>query len=153
MLTHYGSPCHKFRRRRLSNRHGSTLVELMGATIVTALVLVPSMKLLHRSHQTVDRLHDQVQLEHLAASEIHYRLSRLALNFNATQVSGDFAAMGHGDCRFITDCSDAYSAGGVPDQLMSVETVVWRDFDDDGAIDDGEPTYTLATTLAEASSG
>ena len=141
------------KRRPRRSRSGSTLVELIGAALVTAMVLVPSMQLLHRSHEVVHRLDLHTTMEHLAASEVHLRIARLTAAFTSTQYSGDFASHGHADCRFTTVCSDTLVDGGEPGQLMAIVTVVWHDADGDGVRQDAEASLMLATKYAKGPDG
>lgn len=129
-------------------RGGQTLLELIGATTVIALALVPSLRMMSDSLR-IGRDTEAANLAAtLAASKLEEHLLATAGTFTPAVVMGDFASEGHSQMKFVVVRSDSAADGGIVGVLMSVTATVWDDRDDDDAWDTGEPRSVFASKLA-----
>jgi len=136
------------RRRRCSSQRGQTLLELVGATTIIALALVPALRLMRDSVRVVGELGASNLLATLCASTLEEHLQRTAAVWSATAVSGDFATDGYAGLRFAVVRSDAVADGGIPGSLMSITVTTWEDRTANSTWDAGEPRVTFASKLA-----
>ena len=129
-------------------RRGQTLLELIGATTVIAMALVPALRMM-RDAMRVGRDTEAANLAStLAASKLEEHLLKTAGTFTAMTTTGDFAADGHPGMKFSVVRSDSAAAGGIIGALMSITATVWEDRDNDNVWDTGEPRSVYASKLA-----
>ncbi len=136
------------RVRTNRRRRGQTLLELVGATTIIALTLVPTLRIT-RDSLRVGR--DTAQANHLAtfaASKLEEHLLLTAGAWSATNLAGDFAADGFPGLKFRVTRSDNAMDGGIPGALMAITATAWDDRDDDDEWDAGEPRSVFASKLA-----
>ena len=134
-------------RRRLPQR-GQTLLELVGATTIIALALVPALRLMRDSVRGVGDLGTSNLLATLCVSKLEEHLQKTAADWSTVSVSGDYAAEGYAGLRFSIVRSDAVGDGGIPGSLMSIVVTSWDDRTANGAPDTGEPRVAFAGKLA-----
>lgn len=127
---------------------GQTLLELVGATTIIALALVPALRLMRDSVRVVGELGTSNVLATLCVSKLEEHMQRTAADWSTAATSGDFAAEGYAGLRFSVVRSDAVADGGVPGSLMSVLVTAWEDRNANGTLDGGEPRVAFATKLA-----
>ena len=125
----------------------------MGATFVTAIVLVPSMRLLLGVNRISDRLELQHTMEQVCANKVHEALAKLTSQFLESRQSGLWQGVGHQQVGYEVMCSEQSEDGGIPGQLMAVQAIAWHDRNNDGKRQDDEAAVTLATKLARLSGG
>ncbi|MGL4512037.1 MAG: hypothetical protein ACRCT8_03030 [Lacipirellulaceae bacterium] len=139
--------CPRPTRLPRSRRPAHSLVEvvlgiaLMGATLTPALELVRDA--LDLSQET-DR---RQLLANFAVSQIEQRLGVTAATWANASYTGDYAAEGLADVRFVTVCSDAVASGGIVGSLMDIRTTCYWDADDDDALDSGELRSVFRTKI------
>lgn len=135
-------------RRQSNRRRGHTLLELVGATTIIALTLVPALRLMRDSLRVARETERANLLTTMAASKLEENLIQTAGNWNPTTVSGNFSANGYPTIKFSIVRSDNPGAGGMTDSLMALTSTVWDDLDNDNAWDVGEPRMVFASKLA-----
>ena len=129
-------------------RQGNTLLELIGATTIVVIALVPALNLMRDSIRVVGELETANVLATLCGSKLEEHLLASAANWSGGTFSGDFAAEGYPQLRFEVTRSDAADDGGVPDSLLSITVVTWDDRVGNGTWDTGEPRTSFASKLA-----
>ena len=134
------------RRKRL--QRGQTLLELVGATTILAVALVPALRLMRDSVRVVGELGTSNLLATLCVSKLEEHLQKTAANWSTVSVSGDYAAEGYAGLRFTVVRSDAAADGGIPGSLMSIVVTSWEDRTANGTPDTGEPRVAFAGKLA-----
>ncbi len=133
---------------RQRRRGGNTLLELVGATTILTIALVPALKMM-RDGMRVGRETEMANLmATLAASKLEEHLMRTAAAWNPGTVSGDFAATGYNNLKFAVVMSDDAADGGATDVLMAITSTVWDDRNDDDVWDAGEPRVFYASKQA-----
>ncbi|MGE3775594.1 MAG: hypothetical protein AB7F89_00290 [Pirellulaceae bacterium] len=138
-------------RRHDPTRRGQTLLELVAATTILAMTLVPTLRMM-RDALRVARDTEQANLAAtLAASKLEEQLIQTAANWSTGTVTGDFSADGYAQVRFVVVRSDDGADGGIPGSLMTLSSTVWVDRDGNGAWSAGEPRAVFGTKVAHIS--
>lgn len=136
---------------RLVNRHlpGMTLLELMLATALTALALVPTLNLIRKGIKISSELETRQLTTTYCVSKLEEQLCLAAVNWNSTTSTGNFLSDGYSSLRYQVVTSDAAVDGGITDQLMSVTVVVWEDTDGDSTLDSDELQTSMRSKIAK----
>jgi hypothetical protein len=129
-------------------RPGQTLLELVGATTIIAVALVPALRLMRDSIRISGELETANLLATFCASKQEEHLQLAAANWTTGIIGGDFAAEGCPQLRFQVVRSDANADGGIPGELMAVTVTTWEDRSGNGVWEAGEPRAVFATKLA-----
>ena len=130
-------------------RRGHTMVELVAATALMAVALVPTLALIRDSIEMSRRTETQYKLATLCVSKLEEHLALGAASWTSISTAGDFSGTGQTTIHFEVDRSDAALDGGIPDQLMAVTITVWEDADDDDVRDSTELQMTLSSKIAK----
>jgi hypothetical protein len=135
---------------RLANmpRPGQTLLELVAATTILALTLVPTLRMMRDSLRVARDTEQANQVATLAASKLEEQLALTAASWSTATIAGDFATEGFPQVRFQVVRSDNPGDGGTPGSLMAITSTVWCDHSTNGQWDPGEPRSVFATKLA-----
>lgn len=143
-------------RRKRANRAGLSLMELVAATTIIAIALVPALRMMRDSLRIGRETETANLLATLSASRLEEYLLLSAVqwgaippgsNWNTTTVAGNYTADGYPNLKFSVVRSDVAPAG-IPAQLLSITATVWNDLDNDNVLDTGEPRSVFATKLA-----
>ncbi len=136
-----------FRQRRRS-RVGQTMLELIAATTIISIALVPALSLMRGSLLNLEHLERNEQLVTLCTSMLE---TELALTEGSWDLSNKQGVIGgrFPDLLYRVSKSDAPSEGGIPGELATIEVVVWYDADGGSDLDSGEPRARLSTKLAK----
>lgn len=132
-------------------RLGQTMLELIAATTIISLALVPALKLMRGSLLNLEQLERNEQLVALCTSQLEHELALTVGSWDLSQRSGDFGAS-HPDFRYRVTKTDASASGGVPGALAVVDVVVWFDADAGNDLDSDELRARLTTKLAKLTS-
>ena len=139
-------------RIRRKRRWGSSLLEVVLATVLISVALVPAIRLM-RSSLTVGReIEAREQLTTFSTSKLEEHLALVGANWLTGDYTGDFATEGHPTFRFLVRRSDSGGDGGIVDQLMAVTATTWEDVDGDGTLDSGEVSVVLGGKVAKIAS-
>ncbi len=144
------------RMRRRFGRSGQTLLELVGATTIIAITLVPALRIMRDSL----RVGRETETANLMATLATGRLEEFLLlsagqwgaipagnSWNTTTNAGSYAADGYPNLKFSVVRTDN-APEGISTRLLSITTTVWNDLDNDNAWDVGEPRSVFASKLA-----
>lgn len=135
-------------------RRGTTLLELIAASTVIAVALVPALRMLR------DSLRVSRQLE---VREATATVAMSVLELEAARVSGSWSMQssvhraqgresGYPNLIAIATSSDAAAQGGSPGTLAVVSVTAFEDTDASGRVDNGETAVTFATKVARLKS-
>jgi len=130
-------------------RVGQTLLELIAASTLTAVALVPALKLMGESMTLSREVETRNLLTTLCVSKLEEQLARTAVNWTTGTEAGDFAAQGIAGVRYETTRSENVAQGGIPDQLMALQVTVWRDANNDAALGASELQVTMRSKIAK----
>lgn len=129
-------------------RGGQTLLELVAATSIIAIALVPALRIIRDTIQVGRETEVANLLATFSASKLEEHLILTAASWTTSTSSGTFDAYGYPQVRFRVVRSDATADGGIPGDLMSITSTVWEDRDGDANWDGGEPRSIFASKLA-----
>ena len=134
------------RRRR---RRGYSLLDTLAAGTVLAIALVPAYSAMR---QGLEWSRDAATVQNtptfcVATMEEHLAIA--AATFANSTETGDFSADGHALYKYSVTRSDNAGSGGIADRLMAITVTVWKDDDNDNALDSGEISTTLKTHVAK----
>jgi hypothetical protein len=132
----------------IAKRHGTSLLEVIGATVCATLLLVPTATMLSDSHRWSIRIEQQAELSTLVDSCVHQIEFELGSNFQSGQRSDSFASMGSPNSRYTASWSDRAAEGGIPGRFMALDVSAWVDMNSNRQYDVGEPRYAVNSGLA-----
>lgn len=124
------------------------MLELVAATTIIALALVPALKLTRDSLMSMEALERNEIAANLCASMLEEELARTASSWSLSGRQGNFSAVGRPELKFMVTKSDAFADGGVPNSLAVIEVVVWYDADAGNDPDADEPQTRFSSKLA-----
>ena len=135
-------------KRRLKSRHGTSLLEVMVATVCASMLLVPTATMLSDAGRWSSRMEQQSELISLTNSCVADVEFQLAANFRTGQVQDNFASRGFPNSRYIVTYSDSVASGGIPNRFMILQVQSWADLNSNSIWDAGEPKQVLTTGVA-----
>lgn len=133
-------------------RRGSSLLEVVLATVLISVALVPAMRLMRDGLAVGREIEARDQLTTLSTSKLEEHLALVCADWLTGDFTGSFAAEGHPTFRFLVRRSDAAGNGGIVDQLMAITATTWEDADGDGALSSGETSVILGGKVAKIAS-
>lgn len=137
------------RKQSRLRRTGQSMLELVAATTIIAITLVPALRLTRDGIVKMEQLERSEVRVALCSSKLEEELARTAASWNLTDVTGDFASEGRSELLFRVTKSDAVADGGSPDSLAVIQVTVWHDEDGGGDLDGDESRTLVATKLAK----
>jgi len=127
---------------------GHTLLELLVATSVTAIALVPALKLM-RTGMEIGRDNEIRSLvTTLCIGKLEEQLNLVAASWTEASESGAISITGYTNIRYEMTRSDETVDGGIPDRLMTVQTTVWHDSNADSTRQSDEIQCTFRSKIA-----
>ena len=129
-------------------RRGQTLLELVAATTILTIALVPALRMMRDAIKVGRRTETANLMTTFCTSKLEEHLMRTAAAWNPSTVTGDFSAEGYADLKFQVIMSDAVADGGIANQLMAIASTVWDDTNGDDDLDAGEPNVVFASKQA-----
>lgn len=135
-----------------STRRGQTLIELVAASTMMAIAIVPGLKLMRDGMRVSRELEVAGVMTSLCVSKLEEHLAVSAATWEMTTSTGAFSSEGYPQVRFSVVRSDDSADGGITDELMAVTTTVWNDLDSDTTLDSNEPSVVLASKVAQVTS-
>ncbi len=133
-----------------SRRRGFSFVELIAATAVLAIVIVPATELLADSMALRREMERNRTMVLLAIRTVEEQMSVINAGFTTAQQFGTFASLGLPEIAYQIIRDDQTSAGGIPDTLMAITVRVWSDDDADVVHDSDETVVELHTLMARS---
>ena len=130
-------------------RFGQSLLELVAATTVLAITVVPALRLMRDGLETSRRTETANHLATLCVSKLEEQLALSAATWTSSTVSGDFSSEGYSNLRYTAVRSDHTDNGGIADELMAVAVTAYEDQDGDDTLDTSEPRVVFASKIAQ----
>jgi hypothetical protein len=124
-------------------------MELIVATALLAVSLVPALRLLRDAFEQSRRIETLAMMATLCVSKMEEHLQRTEATWQIGTAGGDFSADGRADLRYRAISSEDAAEGGIPERLMAITVTVWHDLDSDLSPDAGEPSVVLASKVAK----
>lgn len=133
---------------RSVHRRGQTLLELVAATTILTVALVPALRMMRDAIRVGRNTETANLMTTFCTSKLEEQLMRTAAVWNPSTVAGDFSAEGYSNLKFQVTMSDDAADGGIANQLMAIASTVWDDLNSDGNWNAGEPRVVLASKQA-----
>jgi hypothetical protein len=134
---------------RQQARIGQTMLELVAATIIIAIALVPTLKFSRKSLESLERVEQSERCHIFCVSKLEETLAQTSFAWSTANLSGDFSISGWGQYRFQVTRGDSASVGGIPDSLAVVSARVWFDANSNGNFEADEVNCQIETKLAK----
>lgn len=134
-------------RQQQPRQRGSSLVDVIAATVLTASVLVPTTRVLRDSISTGRRLQMQQQLL-ISCQDVLEAEMQAVSQGGRLRNSGGRLNTDPGLLQYEVTSTDQTAAGGLPGQLIAVSAVVWEDVNRNQRQDSGEPHVSLFSKVA-----
>lgn len=135
-----------------TNRRGVSLLELVAATTIIAMTLVPALGMMRDSLRIGREIETATLMATLCVDKVEEYLTKTSANWQNSNLTGDFAAIGFPQLKYEIARSDSSLDGGIPDSLMALEATVWDDTNDNDSWEDGEHRVNFAAKLAKVTS-
>jgi len=132
-----------------NQRAGHSLLEVIAASALMAVALVPALRIIRDSFATSRDIETQELLITFATSKLEEHLGKAMADWQSGSYTGSFSAEGYSTLRYSVVCSDAEAGGGVTDYLMVVTATVWDDLDSSTTPDTGEPSVVFAGKVSQ----
>ncbi len=132
------------------NRRSFTFVELIAATAVLAITIVPATKYLADSMTLRRHLERDRVMVILAIQTIEQQMAVINGGFTTAQETGTFASQGHPEIAYERIRTDAMAQGGISDLLMVITVRVWSDNNGNVLLDAGESLVELHTKMGRS---
>lgn len=142
----------KMRRKKLTQLRAFSLLEIAAASALIAATLVPALALVRDAMAVSREMHRRSLLASYAVRILEDQSALVATNWINETVTGDFSSDGHSDVHYIVTKSDDPGDGGIVDQLIQVEVIVFDDADEDATLDSNELRETYRTKVAKLNS-
>jgi uncharacterized protein YuzE len=133
-------------------RKAYSLLEVVMASGICATALVPALALVRDGVTLADRVDTRHLLLLNGVSKMEEQLATVAADWTEGTFTGNFAADGHADIRYIVAQSDEVASGGIVNRLMNVEVTTYRDADGDTALDADEVQNIMRTKIGKFTS-
>lgn len=130
-------------------RKGNTLIELVAATTVLAIALVPALRLMRDALAVEEDIEYAAAMSTLCVNQLEQSLSKTAAAWNTTAESGNYSTLGYSRLKYSVSKSDAPANGGLTNQLIAITATVWDDADSDNVLDTGEKRVQFSSKLAK----
>ena len=127
-----------------------TFVELVGASVILAIAIVPATQYLTDSMALRRRLERDGYMVALAIQTIEQQMAVINGGFTTTQEVGTFASQGLPEIAYEVTRTDATIEGGTPDLVMVITVRVWADTNANSTVDPGESVVELNTKMARS---
>ena len=131
-------------QRIVPSRRGSAIIDVIAASILTAMVLVPSTEVMRRSLKLDRRLLLRQDIVTRCRDLIEQEIS---MSTSSSQGVATYDIDGASICH-TANRSDALADGGIPGQLAAVVVTVWHDANENRRLEPTESSYSLATKVA-----
>lgn len=139
-----------FRRpKRTRPSTGFTLLELLAASALMVVALVPALQLTRRALELGREAETRNMLVTLGVSKLEEHLAQAAASWTTLDESGSMSVPGHSNLKYHVTRSEDPADGGIADKLMAVEVTAWEDSDGDGAADAGEVQVSFRSKVAK----
>jgi hypothetical protein len=130
-------------------RRGNTLIELVAATSIITIALVPALRIMRDALAVEDDMEYARTMSTLCANQLELELAKTAATWATSTDSGNFSSVGYSFIKYSVTRSDSAGSGGITNQLMAITCTVWNDANSNGTLDSGEKSVQFSTKLAK----
>jgi len=127
-----------------------TFLEVLAATAVLAICLIPATQYMAKSMSLRRRLEQDKIMVMLAVQTIEHHMAAINWSFSNTQETGTFASQGQTDLAYEVVSTDSAIEGGIPGHLMAISVSVWFDENSNLVHDANEAIVELNTAMARS---
>ena len=140
--------------RDRATRRGTTLLELVAASTIIAIALVPALRIMRDSLRVSRQLEIREAMTTIAMSVLEQESARVSGQWAMQTTTHRNAGKGSGYPAIIaiSTASDSLAKGGIPGSLAVVSVTAFEDANRTGSLDNGESSITFATKVAELTS-
>ncbi len=141
-------------RNPCARRRGFSLLELLAASTLLTVALVPALRLMRDSMRISRHLEVRECLVTVAMGQLELEAQQMARSWHShtSILTAPGIESGHPNVLVEVESSDSPSAGGIAGSLASVRVSAFEDRNGNGQLDSGESTVTFATKIANLTS-
>ena len=133
-------------QHRHQPRHGAALLDVISASVLVALLIVPSVRLTIQAQENSRRLELRNELSVRCASLLEEEIAAVQRSFRSRTRQRRIRYDGT-DFRCVIRSSDAANNGGVPSRIMCISVLLWHDENRNGTLDISEQSAFLLTRI------
>lgn len=136
--------------QRRQVRRGTTLLELVAASTVIAITLVPALRVMRDSLRISRQLEVREAMATIAMSVLEQESARVSgrWTMQTTTHRQPGRDSGYPSVVAVSTVTDSLAKGGVPGTLAVVSVTAFEDSNRTGSLDNNEPSITFATKIA-----
>jgi len=134
-----------------SRRPAQTLLELIAASTLVAVAMVPALKLIREGLKLGRETEAQQLIATYGVSKMEEHLAQVAAAWDTADEQGDFSADGNGTIHYEVTRTESAAEGGIDERLMVISVDVWEDADGDSNRDADELQANYRTKVANMS--
>tara|TARA_R110002072_G_scaffold155657_2_gene306108 strand:+ start:171615 stop:172079 length:465 start_codon:yes stop_codon:yes gene_type:complete len=131
-------------------RQGTTLLELVAASTVIAVTLVPALRIMRDSLRVSRQLEVREAMATIAMSVLEQESAgvsgRWIMQTRTHRQPGRDS--GYPSVVAVSTTTDSVATGGIPGSLAVVRVTAFEDTNRTGSLDNNEPSITFATKIA-----
>jgi hypothetical protein len=139
-------------RRKSRRRSAQTLLELVAATTILAITLVPALRIMRDSLSISREIELANQMSSFCVSRLESQMAATSASWSTTNFNGDYTSEGYPSLNYSVTRNDTTASGGIPDALMVINCVVWDDQNGNNSLDAGEPNVNYSTKIGNFAS-
>lgn len=133
----------------MQRRRGNTLIELVAASTVLAIALVPALRLMRDALSVEEDIEYAAAMSTLCAGQLEQSLAKTSAAWNTATEGGSYSAIGYPRLKYSVTKSDAPANGGLTNRLLAITATVWDDADNNNVLDAGEKRVQFSSKLAK----
>lgn len=134
---------------RKHHRRASALLDVVAASLVTAMVIVPSVNIMRRSMDVNNRVLLREEMTTRCGSLLEQQMADVSASFRSRKYNGRMNVFSE-QLGYQVIQSDQSDFGGIPGQLMGISVTVWHDANRNRRLNSKETKYSLYTKVALA---
>ena len=123
------------------------MLDVIGSSLVTAMVLVPSINIMRQSMDVNERIQLRQEMVTYCTNVVEMELADI-LNSPVNKTSSGIIYSGQKTVMSSITRSDSAEFGGIPGKLMAVSVTAWHDANNNKRIDRNESQFSLFTKAA-----
>jgi Tfp pilus assembly protein PilE len=136
--------------QRRAGRRGTTLLELVAASTVIAITLVPALRIMRDSLRVSRQLEVREAMATIAMSVLEQESARVSgrwiMQTRTHRQPGRDS--GYPSVVAVSTTTDSVATGGIPGSLAVIRVTAFEDTNRTGSLDSNEPSITFATKIA-----
>lgn len=131
-------------------RRGTTLLELVAASSIIAIALVPALRIMRDSLRISRQLEIREAMSTIAMSVLEQESARVSGQWamQTTTHRRPGRQSGYPSIIAVSTTSDSLARGGIPGSLAVVRVTAFDDANRTGRLDNNEASITFATKIA-----